>query len=149
MPCLAFARPSRPEGPADRVHVFALAAFIPEFVHCPYPACLSLGIIHELCFCRARLLCPLASKRAREQAKRPLPDSPEPARRPIPIQIPKAWTKPYRLVDIPSSRSATRTPKPDALSLAYIYVTATALHSRTATKPSSRPVQPPFRHPIP
>ena len=60
-------------------------------------------------------------------------------------RFPKARTKPYRLVDVPSSRSATRTPN---LTLAYIYVTATALHSRTTTKPSSRRVQPPFRHPI-
>ena len=56
----------------------------------PYPVCLSWDTIHELCFCRARLLCPLASKCAREQAQRPLPDSPEPARPPIPIQIPQS-----------------------------------------------------------
>jgi len=54
------------------------------------PARLSWDIIHELCFCRARLLCPLASKCVREQAQRPLPDSPESAPRPIPIQIPKS-----------------------------------------------------------
>ncbi|OCK78008.1 hypothetical protein K432DRAFT_103235 [Lepidopterella palustris CBS 459.81] len=101
-------------------------------------------------FCRARLLCPLASKCVNE--KNPPPPHLSPVHDPSSHSIlppdpdPQSSDEPYRLVDAPSSKSATRTPNPDTLSLAYIYVTATSLHSRPATKPSGQQIQPPIRH---
>lgn len=150
LPSLCLPKPSR--GPSRQGPCLRAGGFHPGIRALSAPTLLAacLGVLF-MSFASAVLVC-FAHLRQSARENRPSGLSQthlNPPVDPSRSRFPKARTKPYRLVDIPSSRSATRTPKPDALSLAYIYVTATALHSRTTTKPSSRPVQPPFRHPIP
>lgn len=137
-------------GPSRQGPCLCAGGFHPGIRALPAPTLLAcLGILF-MSFASAVLVC-FAHLRQSARENRPSGLSQtdlSPPLDPSRSRFPKARTKPYRLVDVPSSRSATN-PKPDALSLAYIYVTATALHSRTATKPSSRRIQPPFRHPSP